>query len=271
MRGFEVIQPRGFGWLLGDRLERRIEFDLRAPYRLEREALPAAGRHGDWLTLAPPRVETHGDGTWTHYVVHLVYQLVNVDARFQDITVPHHELVYTDGTTRGKVLVPATRVGVSMLRAPGHDELRPAQAPARVAFDSTRATLCGGLALAALAVLAWLRFGLPRGRTARPFATAARELAQLPRDNPGEHYGEALRVVHRAFNATAGGTVFVETLDAFFADHARYAPLRVDIETCFADSRRYFFEGRAHADTAAALAALTTLVARCRDLERGLR
>ncbi|MCP5201471.1 MAG: nonribosomal peptide synthetase MxaA [Gammaproteobacteria bacterium] len=268
VRELAVVQPRGFGYLLGDRFERTVTMAVRAPYRLDREALPS-GRLGDWLELAPPRVDSERDGELTRYVIHFVYQLINVDPGFREIAVPHHELVYTDGTDSGKVLVPATRVGVTMLRPPGSDSLQPAHAPAPLRFDPTRLWICALLAVAAVAALAWLRWGLPGGSRTRPFAIAARELAALGRRAvAGDVHGDALRMVHRAFDATAGRTVFPETLDAFFADHARFAGLRDPITLYFAHSRRYFFEDGN--DDAYPYAELVDLVERCRDVERGL-
>jgi mxaA protein len=266
---FEVVQPRGFGYLLGDHIERTVTMSVRAPYQLDRTALPAPGRIGDWLELAPPRVESERDGSLTRYVIHFVYQLVNIDPAFGEISIPHHELVYGHDDDSGKVLVPAVRVGVAPLRAPGQDELQPARPPPPLDFNPT--PLAGYTALTVLAcgALAWLRWGLPGGARTRPFAAAARELATLRRHgDDAESHGAALRAVHRAFDATAGHTVFADALDGFFVEHPRFAALRDPITLCFAHSRRYFFAGGARDDLT--LDELVTLVERCRDVERGL-
>ncbi|MGE0485973.1 MAG: hypothetical protein AB7Q81_17635 [Gammaproteobacteria bacterium] len=264
-----MAQPRGFGYLLGDRLERTVTMTVRAPYRLDREALPAAGRLGDWLELAPPRVESRRAGAVTRYVIHFVYQLVNVDPAFREISVPHHEIVYTDGKDSGKVLVPAIRVSVAPLRAPEQDELQPPRPPAPLGFNLLPLAVFALFAVAACGTLAWLRWGLPGSARTRPFGVAARELAALRRRGDDiEAHGEALRVVHHAFDTTAGHTVFADTLDEFFAAHPRFADLRDPITLCFAHSRRYFFAGGAGDDLG--LGDLVTLVERCRDVERGL-
>ena len=108
----------------------------------------------------------------------------------------------------------------------------------------------------------WVAFGSPFTRTARrPFARAYRDLRGIARSpfSP-ETFRAALQRLHRAFDESAGRTLFAEHLDAFFADRPGADGLRAATVDFFALSRGEFFA----ADAAAPAQSLKSLLQFCR-------
>lgn len=268
----DIRQPRSFGYQIGDKFERTLSLQLRKPYRLTPDELPTPGRLGEWLVLEAPEIVHEDLGASTRYEIRLTYQIINVKPDLPGIAVPHHFLPYTDGQETLKVLVPAWRVGVSVLRMDGHDELQPDRQPWSLPFDYFKTILCGSLLLISLLGLACLHWGLPSSAQRRPFMDANRRLRRARHRHWDEHqYHEVLQIIHQAFNEVAGKTVFADALAEFFDDHKQFALLREPITDFFLRSRKVFFDGGAKDPGARySQGELVAFVRRCSDLERGL-
>lgn len=238
----DVQQPRGFGYLIGDKFQRVVDLRLRKPYRLDMTSLPVAGRLTHWLAIETPHVDQQDLSHSTQYRLHFTYQVVNISPDEQDISLPEHLLQYGDSKEILKALVPATRIRVSVISDFGHDDLQPDRSPALMPQHYRRMGALVVLWVGALAGLISLRFGFRFGQRRSPFAEASRTLSKhRTRTWDDESYGEALKSVHHAFNATAGKAVFGESLEAFFAHHARYAALDHQIREFFTRSSAHFY------------------------------
>jgi mxaA protein len=90
----------------------------------------------------------------------------------------------------------------------------------------------------------------------KPFARAAMQIANANSDN------DALRALHRAFDAAAASRMLAADIPEFLQRHPHFQPLRADIELFFAASRAAFFS---------AGAAQTMRVPELRALARKLR
>ena len=267
----EVQQPRGFGYLIGDKFKRVVDFRLRKPYRLDATSLPVAGRLTHWLAMETPQVEQQDTNHSTQYRIQIIYQLVNISPDEQDISLPEHRLQYGDGKEILQALVPATRIRVSVISDFGHDDLRPDRAPTVMPPHYTRMGALGVILVGALAGLATLRFGFLFGQGRAPFAQARRALTKYRTQGWDDaRYGEALKGVHQAFNATAGKTVFGESLEVFFVGNARYAVLDHKIREFFTRSSAYFYAaGSREQRFAYSPAELFNFVEACCEVERG--
>ena len=265
--------PRLYGWQLGDRFEREVVLELHAPYRLDQASLPAAGRLTHWLEIAAPRIEASESAGRRRYRITLSYQLMNISPEYPDIALPELLLRFDDGRDQRQVLVPGARLRVGTLTDfdpadLGPLTLRPAQAPPQLALPSTRLALAGGVLTAALIGLAWLRWGVGAGKRRRPFLALDRQLAAREAGPwATAEYLEILRAVHRAFDTTAGHTVFEITLERFFSEHGAYAALEREIHAFFRHSAAQFFRA-GDASPAYPPAELRRLVAACARLER---
>ncbi|MFO1350545.1 MAG: hypothetical protein U1F68_07675 [Gammaproteobacteria bacterium] len=274
VRQIEVDNPRPFGYLIGDRIERDIRFELSKPYRLEVRALPKPGRINLWLELRPPRVEASDAGVVNRYRIKMTYQARNLDARHKTIAVPQlYRFTVPAMAARSNKPSPspAWRFTVATLTDPAESvaDIRPPLAPPVKAMSRLAVAIPALLLVVALTGLAYA-WGLGAGWGRSPFAVAIRRLRRLRRDPwDAAHYGEALRYVHAAFNETAGQTLFAEGLDAFFARAPRYAPLQHAITALFRHSRAVFF-GAYEEGAHYSLAALIAICRDCRRAERGL-
>lgn len=240
-----INEPRDFGYTLGDKISRELLLEVNAPYRLDLDSLPPSGRLGLWLELDTPRVEhQHRDGTH-HYRITLDYRLINLTESQQLITIASHPLKISDELMTRSVPITAFRFAAHrVLPTNNPNELppQPLMPPPPLKLDGHWLWLALGLTLGfiGLGMLFWVHGLIPwLQRAHRPFARAYRDLRRQPPHSAPE---AALRRLHRAFDATANGTVFYEGLESFFRTQPHFAPLRPSIEAFFSYSRQQFFD-----------------------------
>lgn len=268
----EVIQPRPFGYVVGDIARQRVL--VHAPgHALAEDALPKPGRVSAWLERTRVDAERTADG-WR---LDLEYQFVNAPREIRTLSLPGVSLVLRagDATVAASVgewpvtLAPLTPE--SVLARAGLEETRPDAPPPPVDTTWIERRLAAYVLAAGLIVALWAsaHFGWSwRGRRPRPFARAARELQALAATRDADGYRAALRALHRAFDSTAGGTLFAPGIAGFVAAHPGFAPARAQVEAFFELSQRAFF-ARAGAPVGdAELAQVRSLAARLVEIER---
>lgn len=276
----EVATPRAFGYVIGDILEHSVTLELTRPYQLAEASLPEAGPLGPRLELRAPVVRVHRTRDTIRYEILLTYQIFHFAERLQTLAIPPVELRVGKGGPNLPVVVPEWRFSLAPL-APRRleasvalPELRPDRPPPGMPVRPhvyRLIALAAGL-VTALLYLAHAYWGMPLlARRKRPFARAFRDLRRLQGKPFTEtRYLDALRSLHRAFNQTAGLTLFAENLDLFFVRHPEFAALRTPIEGLFRQSRQAFFQPRQGlAADVNSLQDLLQLCRRCRALERG--
>jgi len=280
IKRMEVSNPRPFGHVIGDILQRRINLELATPYQLDEGSLPEAGPLSRWLEMRAPLVRTrHSRGT-TSYEILLSYQTFYLAERLESIVIPSLELLLGNGERILPLLVPEWSFSVTPLAARGIDAsvtvygLRPDHPPSTLPVTPHVYRIVGlsVCLLAALLYFVYACWGIPfLARRNRPFAVTFRHLRKLERKPVTDsRYLDALRSLHGAFNLTAGWTVLAGNLELFFIDHPEFASLRTAIETLFIQSRVAFFEPRQQpASDADSIQNLVRLCRRCRALERG--
>lgn len=246
---FQVANPRPFGYVIGDTIERRIELEAARPFALETGKLPKTGRVNTWLDLQKVNLASSHGLHSTHYRLTLIYQLINSPEAVKNLTLPKVSLRLEAG---GKVTVQeapefffsaAPITPPQVLAGEGLDVMRPDQPPPPIPNTAHRILFMFFLSVLILALLymGYLRFGLP-WQAPRPFAWAYRDLRRLAKRTDGEEsFRAALRRVHRAFDQTAGRPLFAEQLEAFFAEHPRFAQIQSTTEKFFELSRSEFF------------------------------
>ena len=274
MSEVEIVEPRPFGYVIGDTLTRRIVLETAGGAALEVDRLPKPGRVSSWLDLVD--VNTHA-GAGNRHVLTFTYQIFNSAPEVSTRALPALDIPFKTaaGTTTHavpKLLFTTGPLTPEFVAArDGLEEMRPDAPPPRLSTVPVRVRLAlYGAGVAAIALyFVYSYLGLPFfARSRGPFARALRAVSAAVRARD-EQQGRraALQALHRAFDETARGTVFGEHLDRFFAEHARYAPLRPQVERFFAASQKEFF------GTGAAELPLPWLAALCRDLrdcERGI-
>lgn len=238
-----VVDPRPFGYMVGDLLERRLSVDGAAPLTLARQSLPVPGRVDSWLELRQVEASDAGESV----EVRLVYQLLNSPVEPATLSLPRVRLHIESEGRRYDPEAGEAEFAASPLLPPaavGSAADRPRADLPPMPMDSgwRRARLAGYGALATLlaAALAWPL--LPR-RRAGPFARAYRELRRLPRPFDSPTRRAALRILHRAFDETAGHALLESDLAAFLRAHPHFVGGPAD--EFFTLSRQEFFGGAA--------------------------
>ena len=247
----EALNPRPFGYVIGDVVEQKLAVEAAPTLVLDEAQLPHAGPVDRWLDLRSVRSQSRPGGG--HWDIVLAYQIRNAPVKVTTIALPAVGLRFAapGGRVEERVadwpLTIAPLTPEAVLARAGLEEMRPDRPPLQMDTDRYRLRLgLYAFVLAAIGLYAALeRSNLPwPGRARGPFARACRDLRRLARHaSEAEVLGEAVRRLHRAFDQTAGRSVFLEQLDRFFGEHPRYALLRGETEEFFRRSRAAFFGG----------------------------
>jgi mxaA protein len=264
---------RPFGYTIGDIVRQTVHVTPAPGQTLVETSLPREGRAGAWLERRAV-VVTPEAGGWR---IDLTYQFINVPTELRTVALPaiklqlrEPERTVAETLTESPVTLAPLTPAVVLARA-GLEEMRPDVAPPLIDTRPHTRRLAAYALTAGLLATAWtawyVGFGL-RGRQNRPFARAERTLRrQLARDGAPAARREAMRTLHRAFDATAGSTLFAESLGAFFARCPSFAPSHDGVKRFFAASRAEFF-GEGGAQSAYDTATLLALARQLKALER---
>lgn len=270
----QVVEPRAFGYQVGDLVRREISIRVPDGLVLDDSTLPRPGGRGSSLELrAAERRSAAG-----HEQIVLVYQVFLAPAQVRTLEMPAFVLRF-EGRPRAQELrvdvwpvtvAPLVPVDVSPRRGLG--ELQPDVPPPPLDTAARRLRLI--LIVAAMVLLAThlavLRFGLPWWRRRDlPFTRAWRALRRLPAAPDDTAWRAACRQLHAAFDATAGAVLFERDVPAFAERHPAFAGMRDDIRRFLQLSRREFFAAgtREPGDPAW----LVAFCRRCRDAEADAR
>ncbi len=251
VHGVRSQEQRSVGYLIGDRIPRRIAIDHAAGWTLQTASLPAPGPQNYWLELRDVSTrQVSGKAHDTTYV-DLDYQSFYAPIAVRELQLPALELrlvrgdevavanvspwAFTTAPLREVQLVGANDGGEDWLTP--RDDRRPAlssTSPAR-----TRLLIGSTLALAAAALLAWQYGRFPfRPGASRPFAQAARDLR---RPTKGDSARTDFQRLHEAFNQHAGRVLLADDLDDWLRDNPAFASHGNVIARWFQASRRLFF------------------------------
>lgn len=238
----QTVEPRAFGYVLGDVLTQRVPL-ARASGEIAPNALPSAGRVGVWLERRPTRIETTADGR--RWLV-LSYQVTNSPQSLTTIALPALTLAVPGGAP---LVIDAWPVSIGPLTPdtiPGSGDLqpmRPDRLPPHASVARIERRLAGSLGALAVVLIAWAAWWHLRNRreAARlPFARAWRDLAPGPAEANADD-PTAWRRLHRALDETAGRVVQHERLAPLFARAPWLEPLREPLEQFYEQSTARFF------------------------------
>jgi mxaA protein len=243
------MPPRSFGYTVGDRIERRIDITMAAPWSLAQASLPKPGRINVWFELSQISLQSDPQRPGAPTELRLVYQLLNSPVQPTVLLLPRVALRFEGGAEPVEHEVAAAEVSAAPLlpaaaEKSSLDALRADRRPEPIPVDALRRRLMIYPLAAALLLLSMLvARQFAQRRRAGPFVRACRELrriAHTPAD--ASRAASAMRVVHRALDETAGHTVFLDNVDSLFAS-AHRTPLRERTRTFLARSREQFFAG----------------------------
>jgi mxaA protein len=240
----QTIEPRAFGYTVGDVLQRRVVLDPNRDGTLDPASLPHPGRSGRWFQL---REVASAPGAVT-----LVYQIVNTPEQPDRENLPSLSLrvVAKDGRVLEANIGPFTVAMTPVVHFGPYEQiqmtdLRPDIAPAPIDTSARRGRIfayaAALLALLAVQALRWLA-RRPSWRRAMPFARVSRALRRLSAqgdDVPTRCL--ALRSLHQALDQAAGVTLALDNLDTLFQAHPALESARAPVQALLAASRAAFF------------------------------
>ena len=255
LQSLKVVNPRDFGYFVGDVLTREVDITVSDPYRLDFGSLPPPGALSYWLDLHAVDVAEDDFSGGRRYRVSLAYQTFYVPLEARERTLP--DVAIRISAPDGNFVdakVPAWTFVMSPLRQIKQEApvdgpaayLHPDVKPALIdtARERDVAFWSGAAALISLTLLAYHYAWWPfHARSARPFTEASRRIRAAMRRGKGtsEAYRGALLALHRAFDRTAGRRLLADDVPQFVATHREFRPLADDITAFFAASRRVFY------------------------------
>lgn len=252
VRSVHTLEPRAFGYFLGDTLERIVEIETGPDDEIVSASLPRTGASNYWLEVRSVETdaERHGDGRL--HRVKITYQTFYAPIDPRKVTIPAAEVMVRGPGGSQTAAIPAFTFIMSPIREIFPEKsgetaetfLRP-DAPAEMRRSGgLRTAALVAAALSALFLillardLAWWPFHM---RPARPFSRAAREIGRALANGGADGYRAALLALHRAFDTAAGHRLMAADVDTFLAAHPEHDDSRSLVERFFAASRAVFF------------------------------
>lgn len=268
--------PRPFGYVVGDTVNRELTIHVNSGYVLDEKNLPKPGRLGAWLELRSIDLHETRVSRGRQYSVKLTYQFPNSPTEVKMVELPAHKFGFIgndksiDATASEWPITLAPITPEEVLARDGLEALRPDIRPAGADTKPLRQRLLGyGSALAVILLYwAYRYFGIPYlAKNRRPFTRAYRDLNRL--DQQDHAFSRAVERVHVALNETAGKSLFMENIDQFLASRGADEDLKNLTRQFFELSRDEFF-GAGTSDSNRSLDWLLNFCRAWRDVERGL-
>jgi mxaA protein len=284
VRNVRAVDPRAFGYFVGDVIERTFEIDTDRGDTLTDASLPHAGPLTYWLELKSVTATRSTPGDVARYTLKIAYQIFYVPVDPRKLEIPPVTIAFRNGESSYNVTLPPFTFLVSPLREifpekSGETIETFLRADAGARFLPVRSLhlamaasgIASLLALAALAYqLAWWPFNK---RMARPFTRAARETATLIGEGQNsDSYRQALLELHRALDSAAGQRLMAADVPAFVSRHSEHSGRADDLARFFEASRSAFFANDpAAAERLLSPGALVDLAGRLAREERAAR
>jgi len=232
----DVSVDRTYGLLIGDVITEKVTLPI-AYEQLDPASLPQINkRYGTWLYL----VALEADNT----DMTLTYQVVNVPRQNEKVSTPEFSLRSVDDEF---VTVPSTQITLGSLLpnasagAASVNIPQPDHEPVLEDTSSIKQQLLLTVVVSVILIMiltAW-HFGW-KFKNRKPFAQAVHNLARL-RWSRSVQANQAARLLHAAFNATAGTIVVQNNIDNLFIDVPWLQPLSTEIEQFYQQSQQHFF------------------------------
>jgi len=239
-----LTTPRSVGWFLGDEIEVTATVALPKGYTLEPASLPHPGPLNYWLELREISHHTRRKSGQEQWQFSARYQTFYVPLEARQRRIPGYTLRFAHNEGTLEVPVPGWTFTMSPLRQIAQEggalamQPEPPIRPVKPGYANVIAALLGVLLLTAALAYHYARWPFHQ-RPARPFSKAHLALRRhFKRDGST---AQALIVLHRAFDATAGQRLLAGDVAAFVAQKPHLAACRGGIERFFVASRGEFF------------------------------
>ncbi|HEY8084230.1 MAG TPA: hypothetical protein VIE69_01345 [Methylophilaceae bacterium] len=277
----QVFNPeRDVAYTIGELVPRTLVLEAQSPLKLVDTSLPIPGYERRWKGQVTG-IELHsitksqslGLGS-TVYILNLTYQVFTSGTVTRPAFLPAETIKFTDGKNIISYRIPEWGFRISPIALFGTVKVEADMSKYRgpLLLDPTPQQqhlkillTVFGISLLGLLYILGMNTWLPR--MGGPFARAYRDLRKLP-DTP-QGLQQSVERVHKAFNLTAGTSVF--NAEGFIASKPAFAGLKADIDQFFSLSRTVFFEPEAGSGIPQPEAWLKRFCLSCRNYERGMK
>lgn len=277
-----TIEPaRDVGYTVGDLLTRTVILESPKNLTLFDTSIPIVGNEkkrrgkGNGIELYDVKFESQPGVTVNRYTLKLTYQIFTTSVTAKPAALPPEFVKFGGKDEKSfEFRIPSWSFRTSPLAVFGsvvvEQDMSGFKGPLQL--DDTRPrlwlwSLLGILGASLLGLLYVLGTAIWLPRMGRPFARALRDLKKLP--DTAEGLSQAVARLHKAFNTTAGSSVFESA--AFIEQKPAFAPVSAEIERFFNLSRNVFFDSHAAHGIESPMTWLKQFTRRCRDCERGLK
>lgn len=228
-----ISADRTWGLVLGDDVNVKIDLST-LDQGIDKSSLPIEGkRYGTWLYLKTI------DRTTSQLIFH--YQIVNVPLKNTAVETPRIDVKQADGQWLTLPSMSIT-IGPSLAVAEGVENIiaKPDIKPTLISTDEMLQRLEFFILIAVVSglILVWWHFGW-KTKNRQPFAQAVHDLSRLKLHAVTPE--QAARILHTAFNHTAGTVVVYGELEGLFKQCPWLQPLQADIASFYTQSEQHFF------------------------------
>jgi len=228
-----ITVDRAWGLLLGDEIKATSTI-IELQSSLDGNSLPQTEkRYGTWLYLKT--LDVVGDE------LEFTYQVVNVPKINTVVELPLYEISDEKGNI---ITIPTAKISIGPLLSLEEGEqlqLKADHAPVLLSVDVFEQQLETAITVSvtlSLILLFWHFGWKPRNR--QPFAQAVHELSRL-RWQRSKDENQPARILHAAFNQTAGTVVVHKELDQLYVSTPWLSSLESDIDRFYQLSSGHFF------------------------------
>ena len=261
------------GVQIGDVLQRQVALEVRQPYTLSKNDLPAKGRSTDGIELKDVTFETSKSAGKNKYIIQFSYQVFATASKPARMQLPKEILKFNGDGNSLVAEVPAWSFWYAALVPENIDNAKklmyPQHQPETVNLSSHQTKLGLFLAMFTLGLLGLYYINadghwLPWMNGA--FAQAHRRVRKAQKSLDG--LKEASIHIHQAFNKTHGTNLFADDIEPFIKNNPRFSQLNDEIRAFFEQSNALLFANNA-IYSEQHIGNLLKLSKRLRDCERG--
>lgn len=263
------------GYMVGDIINRNIELDVAAPYKLAMGSLPVKGVSIKGVELRDIILTEKKSPEGTHYRLQLYYQIFASGKNARKFVLPAENLRITKAEQSLKVTIPAWKYRVSPIAAFGEvyieQDMSPYRGPMLVDSGYLKPLLAVFLGLVVISIAGLIYINADPAwfpGMGGPFSSSYRLVSNLTESL--ESNRRAVLSIHQAFNKTYGQNLFEADVQEFLQQHPGFSKIRHEVEAYFNLSNEVLFGANPDRQIAASLPVLVKFCEACRNCERGV-
>ena len=272
----EITEPRQFGYVLGDKIDRVFVVESAKNVQLNKEKLKL-GRIDTWFSVVDLRDLGVSSGK-PKFI--LTYQVINVPEAPSMVEIASRTVhVLADGKPM-TVQVPKLLVTVAPVtprlvsNMDGLENIQPDENVGIVSYINTESRLrLYSLILIlpfSLLLFCWMPWDKFFKNKNLPFNRGRREMLTLLKLKQINFEEKSLRIFHNALNKTFKKTIFVEELREVCKQNPSYIPLIEELEYFLRCSQKYFYSDESFKFTSEQKERFCRLIDKLALIEKGL-